>query len=166
MLIDSVENITIARKSYQSLLEQNLYLTVENLSSEEFAEIKDDFNRENFWTKRVAHELDCWIAFFFSKGRFPVSQKLIMLPQANIPDFIKTETPLSPIDLYKKLKATDAKALVSIQAIAALNIHLGGDISKKALTEFLRNLTSQVSVNKIMISVVCIIGATKPKTSK
>ena len=148
MLIDTAENITIAEKTYQSLykyLEQNLYLTVENLSSEEFAEIKDDFNRENFWAKHVVHELDCWIAFFFSKGRFPGSQKLIMLPQADIPDFIKTETPLSPIDLYKKFKATDAKALASIQVIAALNIHLGGDrnISKKALTEFLRNLTFQ-----------------------
>ena len=68
-----------------------------------------------------------------------------MLPQADIPDFVKTETPLSPIDLYKKFKATDAKALASIQVIAALNIHLGGDrnISKKALTEFLCNLTFQ-----------------------
>ena len=68
-----------------------------------------------------------------------------MLPQADIPDFVKTEMPLSPIDLYKKIKATDSKALASIQAKATLNIHLGGDrdISKKALTEFLRNLTFQ-----------------------
>ena len=50
-----------------------------------------------------------------------------MLPQADIPDFVKTETPLSPIDLYKKFKATDAKVLGSIQAKAALNIHLGAD---------------------------------------
>ena len=68
-----------------------------------------------------------------------------MLPQADIPDFVKTETPLSPIDLYKKFKATEAKVLASIQALVALNIHLGGDrdVSKKALTEFLRNLTFQ-----------------------
>ena len=68
-----------------------------------------------------------------------------MLLQADIPDFVKTEMPLSPIDLYKKFKAKDAKALASVQAIAALNIHLGGDrdISKKALTEFLCNLTFQ-----------------------
>ena len=62
LLIDTVENLTIAQKTYQSLykyLEQNLYLTVENLSAEEFSEIKDDFNRENFWTKCDAHELDC-----------------------------------------------------------------------------------------------------------
>ena len=35
--------------------------------------------------------------------------------------------PLSPIDLYQKFKATNPKALVSIQAIAALNLHLGRD---------------------------------------
>ena len=69
-----------------------------------------------------------------------------MLPQADIPDFVKTEIPLSPIDLWKKFKATNAKALVSIQAIAALNIHLGGErerCSKKLLTEFLHNLIFQ-----------------------
>ena len=57
-----------------------------------------------------------------------------MLPQANIPNFIKTVTSLSPIHLYQKFKATDTKALTSIQAIPALNIHLWGDrhISKKA----------------------------------
>ena len=111
-----------------------MYLTVRNLSSQVFAEIKDDFNRENFWAKHIVHELDSWIAFFFSKGRFPGPQKLIILPQINIPDFVKTET---SIDLHKKFKATDAKVLASIEAIAALNIHLGGDrvISKKALTE-------------------------------
>ena len=65
-----------------------MYLTVENLSTKEFAEINDDFNRENFGAKHCAHELDCWIAFFFSKERFPSSQKLIILPKADIPNFV------------------------------------------------------------------------------
>ena len=118
-------------------------MAVENLSAEEFSERKEDFNGENFWARHVVHELDCWIAFSFIKGRFPGSQKLIMLPQADIPDFVQTETPLSPIDLHKKFKATDA--LASIQAIAVLNIHIGEDkdVSKNALREFLRNLTFQ-----------------------
>ena len=76
LLIDTVENVFIVKKTDQSLckyLEQNLYLTVENLSAQEFAEIKDDFNRENFWAKHWANELDCWIAFFFSKRKFPSS---------------------------------------------------------------------------------------------
>ena len=58
---------------------------------------------------------------------------------------MKTEIPISPVDLYRKFAGTDSKALVSFQAITALNIHLGGDenISKKALNEYLRNLTFQ-----------------------
>ena len=72
-----------------------------------------------------------------------------MVPQAQIPPFIKVQTPLSPIDLYQNFKATDARDLVSIQALAALNIHLGGDktISKNALSEFLHNLSFQ-ALNK------------------
>ena len=68
-----------------------------------------------------------------------------MAPQAQIPPFIKAQTPLSPIDLYQNFKATDARALVSIQVLAALNIYLGGEktISKNALCEFLHNLSFQ-----------------------
>ena len=61
LLMDAVENITIAKSTYQSLykyLEQNIYLMVSNLSAEEFAEIKDDFARENFGAEYVVHELD------------------------------------------------------------------------------------------------------------
>ena len=70
MLIDTVENVTIVKKTYQSLykyLEQNLYL-----SSEEFAGIKHDFNGEKFWAKHCAHELDCWIVSFLVREGFPV----------------------------------------------------------------------------------------------
>ena len=89
--------------------------------------------------------LDCWCEFYFHKERFPGSQELIMVPQAQIPPFGKTQTPLSPIDLFQNMKATDARALVSIQALAALNIHFGGDktISKNALSAFLHNLSFQ-----------------------
>ena len=61
-----------------------------------------------------------------------------MVPQAQIPPFIKLQMPLSPIDLQQNFKATDARDLVSLQALAALNIHLGGDktISKNGLSEF------------------------------
>ena len=68
-----------------------------------------------------------------------------MVPQAETSKFVKTYMPLSPTDLYNKFKGTDAKGLVSIQALAALNLHLGSNkiISKNALTEFLHNLTFQ-----------------------
>ena len=73
-----------------------------------------------------------------------------MLPQPKIPDFVRTQKALSPIDLYKKFSSTNAKALVSIQALAALNFYIGGDkdISREAMKEFLRNLTFQALTNE------------------
>ena len=68
-----------------------------------------------------------------------------MVLQAKIPPFIKVQMPLSPIDLHQNFKATDARALVSIQDLTALNVHLGGDkrIYKNALSEFLHNFSFQ-----------------------
>ena len=48
-----------------------------------------------------------------------------MVRQVEIPKFVKTYMPLSPIDIYQKFKGKDAKRLVPFQALAALNIHLG-----------------------------------------
>ena len=63
----------------------------------------------------------------------------------NLPYFLKTDMPISPVDLYKKFAGTDAKALVSIHALAALNIHFGRNkyTSQTALAEYLNNLTYQ-----------------------
>ena len=53
--------------------------------------------------------------------------------------------PISPVDLYKTFTRIDAKGLVSIHALAALNIQFGGNkyISQSALSEYLKNLTYQ-----------------------
>ena len=53
--------------------------------------------------------------------------------------------PILPVDLYKKFAGTDAKALASIHALAALNIHFGRNkyISQIAVGEYLQNLTYQ-----------------------
>ena len=52
-----------------------------------------------------------------------------------------------PVDLYKKFAGTYAKALVSIHALAALNIHFGENkyISQTAISEYLQNLAYQAS---------------------
>ena len=54
--------------------------------------------------------------------------------------------PISPVDLYKKIAGTDAKALVSIHTLATLNIHFAGNkyTSQAALAEYLNSLTYQV----------------------
>ena len=141
----SIENVTIAKKTYKSFYKQitdNLTFMLDNLPDDEFKEIINDLHTENYLPDNF---LDCWCEFYFHKGRFPGSQELIMVPQAQIPPFIKLQMPLSPIDLQQNFKATDARDLVSLQALAALNIHLGGDktISKNALSEFLHNLSFQ-----------------------
>ena len=144
LIRDTIENVTIAKKTYKSFYKQitnNLTFMLDNLPGDEFK----DLHTENYLPDDFHNFLDCWCEFYFHKGRFPGSQELIMVPQAQIPPFIKAQTPLSPIELYQNFKATDARALVSIQALAASNIHLGGDktISKNALSEFLHNLSFQ-----------------------
>ena len=65
--------------------------------------------------------------------------------QVKAPPVLKTDIPISPIDLFKKFAGTDAKALVLIQDLAALNIHFGRNklTSQQAMYEHLENLTFQ-----------------------
>ena len=69
----------------------------------------------------------------------------MILPEIYIPQAIKSSTQLSPIDLYKKFNAGQTKGLVSIQALAALLVHFGGDriIAKNAMSEWQYNLLFQ-----------------------
>ena len=71
--------------------------------------------------------------------------EFVNVPYHKKPYFLKTETQLSPSNLYRKFSATTAKGLVSFHALCALNIYLGGskDISKLDDGEFLKNLTYQ-----------------------
>ena len=68
------------------------------VSKDEKDEINDEFLRQKFWWEDVHLQLDSWIAFYFKFGRFPGSQKLI-----SIPNFLRTDMPISPVDLYKNL---------------------------------------------------------------
>ena len=77
--------------------------------------------------------------------RFPGSQKLVSISKVYLPYFLKTDMLISPVDLHKKFVRTDAKAFASIHALAALNMHFGGNkyISQTAIGEYLQNLTYQ-----------------------
>ena len=114
-----------------------LFLTLEKISFEQINGIKNDFTRANFENSDVK-SLQSWVEFFFKFGRFPGSDKIIILPQCELPKYVKTDIEISPIDLFKKFNRTDAEALVSLQALAALNIHLGGG-EKKYLKIQLKN---------------------------
>ena len=120
---------------------------MQQISKDEKDEIIDDFLRQNFWWEDVHLQLDSWIAFYSKFRRFPGSQKVnsYSIPKVNLPRFLRTDMPISPVDLYQKFAGTNAKALTSIHALAALNIHLGGNkyTSQIALGEYLKNLTYQ-----------------------
>ena len=100
---------------------------------------------KNFSYENSLTNLDAWISFYYLYGRFPGSEEFVNVPFVSKPVFLKTETNLSPADLYSKFSATDAKGLASLHALAALNIYFGEnkEISKTAYGEFMKNLAYQ-----------------------
>ena len=101
MIKASIENVTIAKKTYKSFYKQitnNLTFMLDNLPDDEFKEIINDLHTANYLPDNFDNFLDCLCEFYFYKGRLPGSQELIMVPQAQIPPFIKLQMPLSPID--------------------------------------------------------------------
>ena len=147
-LLTTVKNVTLAKKSYETfynVIERNLYSTMSKISNDECEYLQEDFLSKNFWGENVVAQLDSWLAFYYKYVRFSGLQKYVSIPHVDILIFLKTEMSISPVDLYRKFAGTDAKALVSIHALVALNIHFGGNkyISQAALGEFLKNLTYQ-----------------------
>ena len=69
-----------------------------------------------------SHFLNTLCEFYFKNGRFPGRSQLIIIPRPILPDIIQNTKPIRLKDLYASFSATDAKALVSIQAICALLI--------------------------------------------
>ena len=124
---------------------RNFYSTILKKSIGEKKEIKEDLVSKKFWWKIYLTDLDSWIAFYYQDGRFPGSEKLTNVPQVDKPIFLRTETFLSPPDLYKKFAGTDAKGLVSLHALVALNIYFGESriASQISFGELLKNLTYQ-----------------------
>ena len=102
--LETLENITISKKTYDTLFDivgQTLLLTLEKISFEQINEIQNDFTRANFENNDVK-SLQSWVEFSFKFGRFPGTDKLIVLPQCELPKFLKNDIAISPIDLFKK----------------------------------------------------------------
>ena len=147
-LLSTVENVIVAKKAYSmiyNVISRNFPLAITKLSADEKKDITDDLSSKNFWWKDCLADLDSWIAFYYLNGRFPGSQEFTNVPFVNKPFFLRTATVLLPADLYSKFSGTDAKGLVSLHTLAALNIYFGGDrtVSKTAFGEFMKNLTYQ-----------------------
>ena len=147
-LLTTLENVTVAKKPYETfynVVAKNFYTAMSKISVDEQKKIREDLLSKNYWWKDCMKQLNSWIAFYYHFGRFPGSPNWTNVPHVNMPIFLKTEMPLSPFHLYKKFVETDAKGLVSLHGLAALNIYLGGNpqASQTAFSEFLKNLTYQ-----------------------
>ena len=151
--MSTVENVTIAKKAYETfynIIEKNLYLTIKKISVNGNEKIQEDFQKKYFAGEDSFTNLDSWIEFYYHFGRFPGSDHFTNVPHAEMPYFLKTTMPLSPMKLHTSFRGTDAKGLASLHALAALNIYFGRsqDVSKIALGEYLKSLTYQALSNE------------------
>ena len=147
-LLSTIENVTVAKSVYMMIFDtvsRNFNLTINDLSYGRIKDISDDFSIKNYSYRDSLTNLNDWISYHYLYGKFPGLDEFINVPYHKKTYFSKTETQLSPSNLYSKFSATTAKGLVSFHALCALNIYLGGskDISKLAYGEFLKKLTYQ-----------------------
>ena len=97
-LLTAVENVK-SYETFYNVIERNLFSTMSEISIDEREELKEDFLSKNFWEENVVVQLDSWLAFYYKFGRFPGSQKLISIPKVNLPVFLKTDMPISAVDI-------------------------------------------------------------------
>ena len=153
-----IENITICKQTYLNFynqISQYLTNTIRNLPADESNEIDRHLQRHNFFiylgeeNDFSDHNIDTFYDFFQQHRRFPGSQDLFVVPKPEIPYFIKTNKIISTHQPFEKFSSADTWALVSIHALAALNMYYSGsaEISRQTLTAFLHNMSHQ-ALNK------------------
>ena len=97
-LLTAVENVK-SYETFYNVIERNLFSTMSEISIDEREELKEDFLSKNFLGENVVAQSDSWLAFYYKFGRFPGSQKLISIPKVNLPVFLKTDMPISAVDI-------------------------------------------------------------------
>ena len=145
-----LKNIKLIKNSVR--ISQYLKYTIRNLLADEINKFDRNLQRNNYFVilgntnAFFDHNiLDTFCNFFQNHGRFPGSQELIIVPRPEIQNFVKIQKIISTNELHQKFSSTEARGLVAIQAIAALNICFGGrlETSKQVLAEFLPSMSHQ-----------------------
>ena len=147
-LKSTIENITVAKQIYKMMfntISTNFNLVLPELSAEKIKNISEHFYLKNYSYSQLVTDLNDWISYYYSYGRFPGSNEFINVPYTKNPHFLTTREHLSPANLHKKFFNSDVIGLTSFHALCALNIYFGGDKNISALTygEFLQNMTYQ-----------------------
>ena len=129
ILLSTMENVTVAKRVYRMIFDtvsRNFNLTINDLSYGRIKDISDDFSIKNYSYRDSLTNLKDWISYYYLYGKFPGLNEFVNVPYHKKLYLLKTETQLSPSNLYSKFSATTAKSLVSFHALCALNIYLGG----------------------------------------
>ena len=66
--------------------------------------------------------INAYSYFCHALGRFPGKLDLVIIPKPDTRKFIKIDEIISTNQLHKRFRGTDAKGLISVQVLAALNI--------------------------------------------
>ena len=102
-----------------------------------------DFNKK---TDSIEY-LNVFCEFYHKYGRFPGADNLTVLPRPQIPHFLNGDEMISPSQLFERFQWTDARGLVSVQALAALAAYLGqhvnDDVAEGVMSEFLHKMSHQ-----------------------
>ena len=96
-LLTTVENVTIAKKAYETFFninQRNFNLTIRRISVDEQNRIKEDLLSKHYWWEHTLTDLDSWITFYYHFGRFTGSDNFTNVPHVNLPSYLKTETSL------------------------------------------------------------------------
>ena len=137
LIKNSIEKITICKQTYLKFLQSNIAILRKH--NKKFTkrwrnETDRDLQRNNYFinlgeTNEFSEHniIDTFGEFFQQHGRFPGSKDLIVVPRLEIPYFIKSDKIISTNQLFEKFNSSDTQGLVSIQALGALSIYLGGN---------------------------------------
>ena len=94
-LLTTVENVTFAKKAYQTfynVVARNFNSAISKISVDKEKKIKGDTLSKNFWWKDAMNELDSWIAFYYHFVRFPGPANFTNVPRVNMPLFFKNRS--------------------------------------------------------------------------
>ena len=101
----TIENVTVAKKIYKTLFDtisKHFNRLVQDLGHDKITIISEDFLLKNYSYSESITNLNDWISYYYSFGKFPGSEKFINVPYQKKPYFLKTDEHLSPANLHKK----------------------------------------------------------------
>ena len=148
LLDKKCKKVAICKEHYLNIflnIVTNFYRFLEEIPDQEKVKIETDLLNKNYFIENRDKREDVmltFVEFFYKFGRFPSVDHtdLILVPHGKKP-FVESKDVISPRSIYANCNSKDWRGLVSVQFLAALNVHLDGNrkFSQNVMNEFLQN---------------------------